>query len=386
MTEALYSFQNLKNTALFVQDQHSVLGQLQGEVLESILAQLVEKIEKCDTSSITAFARALTRKETGLLLHVLVQDYSSGLISKTLQIIDIRAKPRQLAIGWFLFKNYPSSQQLREGLVAVASSLDPKQIRSSSVSERAFRIFGASDIDEALVEDLTQSNALLVDWLSQDSPYKDKSQAASIPLYRWLQDMILVKGNRYLLLRHGINQIDTWFSGLQAKHYQSASANYINSLQEQEWLVSRIEEIVSRFGLPASQSDFWLKVDVSKKQAIQRLIGHRLIAEFFEDVDDPNGRFFFWQEYVDYLTGVVYPSSRSRILLKFTNFLLVEFRDIGNAGYIYPLDEHRWLETVVADDSRSHQDCKDQYRASYRIIHSKNWQSNVEDFLEWQLL
>jgi hypothetical protein len=382
MSKELCAFHRLQKAAAVVQKQHLKLDELAKSLEVDVLEKLIKAIENCNLNDIPKLAPSLTTKEANLLVYLLIRDLKPMTIYKTLHLLEIRANPRQLVQGWSLFRNHPGSEQLRKGLSVVSKSLYNRQSQLPEFTQKIQQIFLPSYIDLALVSELAKSNLILVDWLSGVSSRNDYSKPDSFPLYGWMQNIVLRLGDRNLLVRHGLEEIETWFNSLPAKFYADASVNYINVLYDYEWKISRIEEVVERYGLPASENPFWQNVDDKKRKAIQRLIGYRLIADFFEGLEDPNRRFEFWNDYVDYLTDAVYPKDRSRILFKFTNFLLVEFRDVNNAGYIYPLNEAGWLETVVADEFQIHDACKDRDRATYRIIHNKNWQENTRYLLE----
>jgi len=386
MSKALCTFHRLQQAATVVKKQHLRLDELAKSVEGDVLEKLIEVIENCDSNDIPELARILTTREARLLVYLLIRDLEPKTVYKVYHLLEIRTNPRQLVQGWSLFRSHPGSEQLRKGLSIISKSLYNKQSQLTEFIQRIQQIFLSADIDQALVKELTQSDLVLVDWLSGLSSTNDYLVTDSYPLYVWMQNMVLRLGDRNLLVRHGLEEIETWFDNIPARFYDDASVNYINVLYDYEWNISRIEEIVERYGLPALKNTFWHNVDEKKQKAIQHLVGYRLIAEFFEDLVDPNRRFEFWKGYVDFLTGAVYPKDRSRILLKFTQFLLVEFRDVGNAGYIYPKRELRWLDTVVADGTRSNDDCKDKYRVDYRIIHNQGWQISTRDFLETHLI
>ena len=126
---------------------------------------------------------------------------------------------------------------------------------------------------------------------------------------------------------------------------------------------------------------FWDRVDKKKRLIIQRLIGAKLIGEFFDDVGDPEGRFEFWQGNVDHLAGIAFPQSRQRVLLVFSRALIVEFRDFGNAVYFYQTTDRDWVERAVTSSSPNTA-CKDKTRCITTVSHRQNWKARMRNTLQ----
>ncbi len=99
----------------------------------------------------------------------------------------------------------------------------------------------------------------------------------------------------------------------------------------------------------------------------------RLQEFFWSD----NERFAFWSRYLDVATDVQVDSSRDAVFLDFGAFGVIEFADVGNAGYVYPADYFQELKAKMHWVGS----LKNRSRAIDRIIHSANWQGNTRYLL-----
>jgi len=114
--------------------------------------------------------------------------------------------------------------------------------------------------------------------------------------------------------------------------------HYLNTLKEfKHWYEPLLELIAERYGCPARdkgfEDPFWKRVSQEARDAYLQWYISRQILEFFEGERAEFWRYFLHRHYVRYVTPTL---DGNGFLLDFGTFGVVEFKDIGNAAYIYP--------------------------------------------------
>jgi hypothetical protein len=115
----------------------------------------------------------------------------------------------------------------------------------------------------------------------------------------------------------------------------------------------------------------------------QQVLHALRLAEFF-DADDDNERFEFWRTYLPKMKDVIGDVENSRIFIEFDGFGVVEFGDIGYAGYVYKTDYFR--EVVDKHQAKPHlgnRNFQNRDHAIDRLIHQHGWQTRFSGELAW---
>ncbi len=380
MSRLEFQFHRLQKSVEKIRQEHPRASEPMQSAPQDDLTALIERIVKASPSEYPAIAEEMTRRDATLLVHAYQRRLSDDQHNAITEVLVLRPLPRQLTQAWYIFRNHPGLKALAEGLRRISGQIPESQVGSDPTLSRLHRIWTSDRLGRGLVQAITETEYSVHDWCAKAWP-TDLAVELESPLHNRLKGLALAHGSTDLLRRHQNSELLDWFSYVPEPLFDDAAANYIQQLSESEWNKTILEKCVNRHGLPAAGGAFWTRIDNEKRLAIQRLIAGQLIAEFFRDADDPAGRFRFWREYVDHLVSIAYPSNRERVLLHFRNLIVVEFRDIGNAGYVYE-EKHRAEIEKIVKSLRPHSDCKIPDIAVHRIIHRQNyWQRRTRDIL-----
>lgn len=379
MTRLEFQFNRLQKSVEKIRQEHPRASEPMQSAPQDDLTALIERIVKASPSEYPAIAKEMTRRDATLLVHAYQRRLSDDQHDAITEVLVLRPLPRQLTQGWYIFRNHPGLKALAAGLRRIAEQIPESQVASDPTLGRLRRIWTSERLGRGLILVITETEYSVHDWCAKAWP-ADLAVELESPLHNRLKGLALAHGSTGLLRRHHNAELLNWFSYVPEPLFDDAAANYIQQLSESEWDKTILEKCVNRHGLPAAGGAFWARIDNEKRMAIQRLIAGQLIAEFFRDVDDPAGRFRFWRDYVDHLVSIAYPTNRERVLLHFRNLIVVEFRDIGNAGYVYE-EKHRAEIEKIVKSLRPHSDCKVPEIAVHRIIHNRNWQWNTRNAL-----
>ncbi|MBW2031942.1 MAG: hypothetical protein JRJ31_23075, partial [Deltaproteobacteria bacterium] len=175
-----------------------------------------------------------------------------------------------------------------------------------------------------------------------------------------------------------------------AQHLPFFCQHYLNALhQKVKWNDRILRFIKKKYGPPADQDSrdhmetpFWAKVEVGAKKAFKTWLMLVRIDEFFEGV-----RADFWRHYVKAgnVVDVKKILNGDGFMLDFGKFGVVEFKNIGNAAYIYPTEVFRgfWKKADYVSYGVQFKDRIKTIRHRSipgwggRIIHKGNWQDDT---------
>lgn len=104
------------------------------------------------------------------------------------------------------------------------------------------------------------------------------------------------------------------------------------------------------------------------------------LREFFS-YDGNSERWDFWARYADQAQEIYCQHAERRLFIDFDTLGVIEFGEVGNAAYIYNIEDFRRLRRRAVLTTMHHADLKDRNRA-LRIIHSKNWQATTARVLK----
>lgn len=380
MSEALYDFRKLQESIETIKKQHARASEPILDFQVSDLTALIERIVSAAQAEYDTIASSLTPHDATLLIHAYQRRLPEDAFKAITSVLALRPVPRQLSQAWHILRNHPDLSPLLDGMKSIAEAIALPTGRQDGQLEKLHQLWNSSDVYASLVEEMANTSHPLDDWI-EDAWSRDLGPDASYPIYHRIQAAILAFGSRDLLMRHSVDDLSEWFDYVPEAMYDDAAVNYINSLTELEWSDEIIANCVDRHGLPAALGPFWSRVDQSKRLIIQRKLASKMIGDFFEDMDDPEMRYDFWRRYIDHFVDVAYPRNRSRIMMVFRNAVIVEFRDLGNAAYVYERSDQSWVSRVVKGNG-DNSSCKDPSRALGKVSHYQNWRTKMSGYMQ----
>lgn len=375
MTDALYDFYKIRSRMETIKKQHPRASEPILDINVDDLTQLIERIVKASPSDRPDIARLLKSKQATLLIHAYQRRLPLEAFEAITEVLRLRPVPRQLSQAWHILRNHPDLSPLQSAMAHIAKAIELPETNNDSHLSRLHDLWRSPDLYQHLVRDLA-SSTLPIDQWAHGAWRADQRPDDSFPIHHRIQAAVLCHGDREVLLRHALSDLERWFDSIPEALYDDATANYINSLTESEWADSVIENCISRHGLPAALGAFWRRIDERKRLIIQRRVAAKLIGDFFDGVNDPEYRFDYWKGFVDYLIDIAFPDSRARVMMVFKEAIVVEFRDINNAVYIYDRTDQSWVKRVVCGTG-DNASCKDKSRAHATVNHHRRWRERM---------
>lgn len=265
----------------------------------------------------------------------LLQDKQVG--AKALNVLIHRPRTDIFIPAWgLLVRDYPSDP-LQHLVKTYADELGAECLSNAGAAPSYVSDWLRAPTVSAGVLDLYRriSGQRAYDVYLQNSKIKE-----SDGLFRSAWHELLTKGTaKDLLVQEGKRIQREWLKPTTgAGAIVEYGRHYLNTLKEfKNWYEPLLEVIAARYGCPARdkghEDPFWKDVSQEARDAYLQWYISRQILEFFE-----GERAEFWRYFVDahYVRGVTDTLEGKGFLLDFGSFGVVEFKDIGNAAYIYP--------------------------------------------------
>jgi len=376
----LFRFIKLERAAEVIKEDHPGALEPIRHASQEELTSLIELIARSNREEFPSIADQLTRRSATILVHAFERRLPEEVHEAISEVLALRPLPRQLTQAWVIFRTHPELPALLRGMYKIANALRPTQLEGEHSLRSLYDIWRSENVEKSLVVAMDQFDGTVSKWCETSWP-ADLAIDAGQPLHKHLKALVLAHGSSKLIRKHRHEELVAWFDFVPNRLFDDAGVNYIQTFDDSRWNRGILDRYIERHGLPAGGGRFWGRISPDKRKAIQRLVAGQLIAEFFTDIDDPSGRFQFWKKYIDQLVGIAYPPNRERVLLHFRRLLVVEFRDMGNAGYLYKEEHRARIARIVKSDS-PHGACKISEIAIFRIIHNRNWQANTKAALD----
>jgi hypothetical protein len=377
--KSLHAFGALQEALEEVKQRHFRLSDPTAPPAEDRLSKLIARILATPIAEHPEVARSLTDDDATILVHAFELDLSPENLATIGAVMAMRPLPRQLVQAWIVLRNHPTTKHLHKTMRGISAAIGDGVLASDSTLSRLGKIWGAEHLPTSLVADLAAGEETVRGWCESDWGAGLEVKPES-PLALAMRGFVLAYGERSVLLRHQLVELSAWFEDIIPSSLELSAQNYIRQLESSEWDWARILEWVGRYGLPAKRKPFWEKVEKSKRDEIQRKIAGDRMRDFFGSAQDPAERFKFWEGYSGALIDLAFPRNRERVFMEFRGVVVVEFRDIGNAGYIYDASYASVMKKLVASDC-AHAKCKDKNAARHRILHQSSWQANARRYL-----
>lgn len=239
-------------------------------------------------------------------------------------------------------------------------------------------------------------------WLDEQGlSYSDLPDLADLPLdldaqlARNVRRAVMTEGSAAQLRTEGADRLIGWFhqlqtgdGGFESDNRKRFGRHYLVTLEVRHWEPEVLELIRERYGPPKDRAEsreaFWDHVPEQERSAFHRWFIERNLEEALGSDTD---RHRYWVGKSDELVDVELGKA-GRVeyaVLYFDTFGVIEFFEVGNAAYFYPLDR---LSEVHTDDAMHPAALKDKYRPRFgpatdnRLIHRERWQRKADRMVE----
>jgi len=381
------SIQFLEAVLEQVRKVHPTKAELQNVEVGSFLDEIRLKLKESSYNDLTALAFEFNSKKMMACLEILFIDKEGDIPKKAAEILKIRPRDNVIVKGWYkITKHYPHNlieKTLRELMVKNEFTALEGNKKISPALPRWF-------ISKTLTAGILHDYQISGDVKNIDTYLKHNHLKEREGLFKACWQTLMMKGNAESLKKEKADRIlFELIKPENAPFHIPIAQHYLNVLKRINWYERLLKFIADKYGTPLSvdtgqeiDTPFWKKVNKRAKEEFNTWYISKSIDEFFE-----GDRADFWKKYVQ-----INKVKRVKKILNGEGFLIdfgvigvVEFKNIGNAAYIYTPKAFAeyWSMPNFSDRPESFKD-KDKtirHRSfSYwdgRIIHRKDWQADT---------
>lgn len=373
-----------------VRAKHPTCGDALAADDHSRLAHLREILAATPPSDLARLAKTFHATDLSACVTIVSLDRDETIRSKAAAVVSHRPRSALLRHAWLSLLRYCPHRTL-EGLVrSLLENLgEDVFIARCRGTKGAVEWLGHESVVEGLFRVFTrQATALKLDaYLFLHG--LDKSQG----MYSSAWDFLMSSGDIDHFVREGGDRIllELLAATQQGERLARYCTRYLNIMAESGHLYTPILELIlRRFGRPADgdtarhEDSFWTSVSDTGRAAFMQWLMKREISEFFSDDE----RSAFWASYVDNssLRRVKRLQHVDGFLLDFGAFGVIEFKEIGNAAYVYAKEAFAayWDRAYLM---QRHTDFKDKtltlrtWPNDGRIFHHTGWEERTSQTL-----
>lgn len=156
--------------------------------------------------------------------------------------------------------------------------------------------------------------------------------------------------------------------------------NYLEVMDQEQYHVDFLEKTQHLYNGPyESNQTFWSYVSNENKRKFRNWMNYHNVHRIFGNDE----RTIFWKKYLHIVEQVHINEHKERIALEIAPYVIVEFKQSGNATYVYKKDffEDHLLQYFRKYNTSPHDNLKHKKHAVLRLSHMGAWQWHFSDEL-----
>ena len=357
MKKIEFTFPAIEEALSVIREAYPSAEDLPPEADSDLVSAVLSKILSTPDEQLASLQRGFTPRERVASVHAYIEAHSTSERVKVSKALLSKPSMEFILPAWHLVQEYVEDSLFTRTLTEVSRRLEGQDVQLGRV-EVARVVLAAPDIVKHLLLSMSEEPQALMAWSKSFGNELVRIQKDS-KLLTLLEDEIYRNADRPLLQKQSVTRMFIWAKGTSDLKRQEFGANYLTEILLPECYFDIVEYLIDRYGLPA-------KV----RKALQSFMAERMLNEFFEGINDPERRFEFWKRFKDNLHDIHYPQERQHALLVFKGIFVAEFRDIGNAAYIYDIV---YLDEILKKLGQNNANLKEKHHLD-RIVHREGWQ------------
>ena len=379
----------LSETLDRVREQHPIRNGKDLTIGRSIVDEVRSLIEGWADNDISELAFRFDAKKLLACIEIVVLDKGKPIAKKAAQIARLRSRNSLILKGWYkLVRFYPNFllEQLLKEMIEIKSFDAIAKV--PSISSKVPMWFFSSDIATGILKDYQAGS----DTYPFDVYLENNHIKKGDGLHKAAWQGLLTRGKPESLKRETSQRIlSQWQETIEAEICIKMGQHYLNSFKHIEaWSEGILEHIYKTWRAPvgiddniATDNRFWQGVDPIARSEFRRWLILREVELFFE-----GERADFWRPYVESakVKDVQQIISGNGFMLDFGEFGVVEFKNKGNAAYVYP--KHIFVEfwgrgKFGANSPEHFKDISRTIKGTFqspwdgRILHFEKWQAKT---------
>ena len=379
-----------------IRKMHPNRGEAVTRIGDTLIDKVRKQLEETSFGHLEGLAYRFGIREILACVEVAAHERVEETARKAGEILVFRPKKKALYRLWFKLKSLYPKHLLEKTIREMISRKGFQGLdEMPEVSPFVATWLISKSLDEGVLRDhqMRSSEKPLDPYLEENHISPDDG------LNRAVWCTLLKKGSAKIISREKTKRIMEVFEDPRnAAESQKFGQHYLNVLERRaNWKTPILEWIEKKFGVPTLdrehakiETPFWRQVDAVPKKDFALWVMERRIEKFFE-----GERADFWKKFlragkVVRVQEILYGDG---FMIDFDRFGVIEFKQVGNAAYIYPKSVFNdyWHGAQKHSQPWSFKDKYSTIRSAAfpswdgRIIHKQNWQFYTTQFIQ-QLL
>lgn len=352
------------------------LNELSGNDLDAKKAALSAKLEAIAGSEVQRLAETLKSSELELVLSIISDTEDPETLSMLVSILVLRFRKKLFDLCWIMLQN----NYRNTGLLNAAKVLMDCMKSVYSIELEASFLFKA-ELNKA------ESNKAELAEAALPEKARDMMLSEMVDIKGFLRKYHILENSRFA---HEMRRLFFTACGADGflknkeqliKHMDTDDINsaaavfssYLGKLKPIEYFDSLNRVVVNRWGVPGDGGEFWGRLDSSASERFDSWLDLKKIEHHF---GFGSKRYKFWSMYFENMRGIRYDEPAGLLIMKFSNFIIVDNKDADGWSYLY-LREYFAVEYANYEASRRQQETTEsqhgeaelqQGRTEWRII------------------
>lgn len=372
-----------------IRKMHPYRGNAVSRIKNTLIEEVSKQLEETSFDNLEKLAYRFGIREILACVDIVARERVKKTAEKAARILVFRPRKKALFRVWFklvpLYPNHLLEKTMREMI--------PKKgfqglNEMPKVSPFVVTWFISGKLDEGVLRDYEKRSGQ-----KSLDPYLQKNHIKSDDgLRRAVWRRLLKNGSAKSISREKLKRLmETFEDPVNAADSQKFGQHYLNVLQKRaNWATPILELIEKRFGVSTVETPFWRKVNAGAKKEFAIWVMEKRIERFFE-----GARADFWKRFLraGQVVRVREILQEDGFMIDFGKFGVIEFKQVGNAAYIYPqpVFSRFWSQAQKYSHPGAFKDKHNTVRSvsfpswGGRIIHNRNWQEDTAQKIQ-QLL
>lgn len=383
----IFQTTRLENIIEKVRRQHPNRRSASVNINSSLIDEVREILDQTTYDDIPRLVYTLNSDQLLACIEIVAIDKDTDTAQKAAYTSELRPREKMMPRAWFhLVRQYPNN--LLEKVLKELLSLKGSEslVNYPKISDRAVHWL----INPKLSAGILKHYVSFADTGNLDTFLTDNYLEEWEQLYLFTWQELLLKGSRKVLTKQSPERIlDIFNETLESVTRMEMGQNYLNILEDfPNWNEQVLEYLNDKWGQPkffdengAVESRFWEGVNRTPKQNFNKWVMLQAIEDFFEGERADFWRFYLDQGKIIYVEKIL---GGDGFMLDFEGFGVIEFKNKGNAAYIYAKETFDYFRGKARFWNNDPAYFKDKTK-TISSSHYPSWDGRVLHFQNWQV-
>ena len=371
-----------------IRKMHPHRGEAVTRIEDTLIDEVRKQLEETPFGHLEELAYRFAIREILACVEIITSERVEETAQKAAGILVLRPRKKALYRVWYklvpLYPNHLLEKTIKE-MISKKGFQGLEEMPEVSPFVAIWLI--SRSLDEGALRDYeTRSGQKSLDPYLEENHIKPDDG-----LHRAIWCMLLKNGSAKTIAREKTKRLMAVFEDpVNSADSQKFGQHYLNVLEKRlNWESPILEWIERKFGVPTVveekttiETPFWRKVNPGAKREFNTWVMEKRIERFFE-----GERADFWKGFLraGKVIRVREILQEDGFMIDFDRFGVIEFKQVGNAAYIYPQPVFRsyWNRAQKYFYPGAFKDKHNTVRSAFfpswdgRIIHNRYWQEET---------